>query len=201
MIRLAEEHDLPAILEIYRKARIYMADNGNASQWGDTYPPAAVVQEDIARRQLYVITDEKPVFCAPETTHQTHANPLSFDTHQTLTETFSSDMHTCTDFTVHAVFAFLPGKEPDYDRIEAGHWISDSDYRAVHRVASDGTLRGVVRQCMDYCKSQCGHLRIDTHQDNLVMQHQLEKNHFQRRGIIRLADGSPRIAYEWTDEQ
>lgn len=159
MIRLAEEHDLPAILEIYRKARIYMADNGNASQWGDTYPPIAVVQDDIAKKQLYVITTENAV--------------------------------------IHAVFAFLPGKEPDYDRIEDGHWISDSDYRAVHRVASDGILRGVVRQCMDYCKSQCGHLRIDTHQDNLVMQHQLEKNNFHRRGIIYLADGSSRIAYEW----
>lgn len=201
MIRLAEPGDLPVILEIYQKARVYMADNGNASQWGDTYPPVSVVLEDIAEKQLYVITDEKTISCAPEAPRQLQANSLFPDTRQALTEDFSRAMHTCTDFTVHAVFAFLPGKEPDYDRIEDGCWISDSDYRAVHRVASDGTLRGVVRQCMDYCKSQCNHLRIDTHRDNLVMQHQLEKNDFQRRGIIYLADGSSRIAYEWISEQ
>lgn len=184
MIRLAEPKDLPIILEIYRKARAYMADNGNASQWGDTYPPVSVVQADITEKQLYVITADS---CRSDQLSQTF---LTKDNH-------SPAGCEDTEAPIHAVFAFLPGKEPDYDRICEGCWLSDSDYRAVHRVASDGILRGVVRQCMDYCKSQCSHLRIDTHQDNLVMQHQLEKNSFQRRGIIHLADGSPRIAYEW----
>lgn len=157
MIRPANRDDLPAILSIYAAARKFMADTGNGSQWKDSYPPISLVEEDIKKAQLYVITTD----------------------------------------TIHAVFAFLPGEEPDYDVITHGHWFSDTPYRAVHRVASDGTIRGVVSKCMDYCKSQCSHLRIDTHEDNLVMQHQLEKNGFRRCGIIHIADGSPRIAYEY----
>lgn len=168
MIRPATRGDLPSILSIYTAARKFMAETGNASQWNDSYPPVSLVEEDIKKNQLYVIT----------------------------TDTGAQDTVPLSD-TVHAVFAFLPGEEPDYDVITDGHWLSDTPYRAVHRVASDGTIRGVVSQCMDYCKSQCSHLRIDTHENNLVMQHQLEKNGFRRCGIIHIADGSPRIAYEY----
>ncbi len=38
--------------------------------------------------------------------------------------------------------------------------------------------------------------RIDTHNDNKIMQHVIEKNGFIRCGIIYVKDGSPRIAYE-----
>ena len=173
MIRPATRGDLPSILSIYTAARKFMAETGNASQWNDSYPPVSLVEEDIKKNQLYVITTD------------TGAQ-----------DTVPNDPAPLSD-TVHAVFAFLPGKEPDYDVITDGHWLSDTPYRAVHRVASDGTIRGVVSQCMDYCKSQCSHLRIDTHENNLVMQHQLEKNGFRRCGIIHIADGSPRIAYEY----
>ena len=40
------------------------------------------------------------------------------------------------------------------------------------------------------------HLRIDTHRNNLVMQHVVEKHGFSRRGIIFVEDGTERIAYE-----
>lgn len=43
----------------------------------------------------------------------------------------------------------------------------------------------------------CG---IDTHEDNEVMQHLILKNGFEKRGIIYTDDGSPRFAYEKTDE-
>lgn len=173
MIRPATRGDLPSILSIYTAARKFMEETGNASQWNDSYPPVSLVEEDIKKNQLYVITTD------------TGAQ-----------DTVPNDPAPLSD-TVHAVFAFLPGEEPDYDVITDGHWLSDTPYRAVHRVASDGTIRGVVSQCMDYCKSQCSHLRIDTHKNNLVMQHQLEKNGFRRCGIIHIADGSPRIAYEY----
>ena len=39
-------------------------------------------------------------------------------------------------------------------------------------------------------------LRADTHADNKIMQHLLEKNGFTRCGIIHVADGTPRIAYQ-----
>ena len=98
---------------------------------------------------------------------------------------------------IHAVFVFMKGPDPVYVRIEHGSWKSDTEYSAVHRVASDGTVRNILGQIMDYCKERVPHLRIDTHEDNKVMQHVLEKSGFERCGIVYVPDGSPRIAYEW----
>lgn len=97
---------------------------------------------------------------------------------------------------IHAVFVFVEGPDPVYLHIEQGCWKSDTEYAAVHRVASDGNVRGVLRIIMDYCKAQMPHLRIDTHEDNKVMQHVLEKYGFVRCGIVYMPDGNPRIAYE-----
>ena len=97
---------------------------------------------------------------------------------------------------IHAVFAFIIGEDPTYLEIEEGRWKSEEPYAAVHRVASDGTVQGVLGHVMDYCSAQVPHLRIDTHKDNKVMQHVLEKYGFVSCGIVHVPDGSPRIAYE-----
>lgn len=157
-VRPARREDLPEILRIYQTAREFMAANGNASQWGDTYPPAGLIESDLKKGELFVIT---------------------------------------ADGMIHGVFVFLNGPEPNYRIIENGAWISDAPYRVIHRVASRGTRKGIVSICMDYCKSQCSHLRIDTHENNHVMQHVLEKNGFRKCGIIHLENNSPRIAYEY----
>ncbi len=49
---------------------------------------------------------------------------------------------------------------------------------------------------MEYCSKEIKHLRIDTHQDNKIMQHVILKNGFTYCGIIYTGDGSPRLAYE-----
>lgn len=105
-------------------------------------------------------------------------------------------LYILADEEVHAVFAFIIGEDPIYLKIEQGAWKSDKPYAAVHRVASDGTVRNILGQVMDYCTRQMPHLRIDTHEDNKVMQHVLEKYGFVRCGIVCVPDGSPRIAYE-----
>ncbi len=97
---------------------------------------------------------------------------------------------------IHAVFAFIIGEDPTYLEIEEGSWKSEEPYAAVHRVASDGTVQGILGHVMDYCSAQVPHLRIDTHKDNKVMQHVLEKYGFVSCGIVHVPDGSPRIAYE-----
>lgn len=99
---------------------------------------------------------------------------------------------------VHGAFAFIPGEDPTYSHIEDGAWLDGSPYAAIHRVAGDGVVRGVFAQCLAYCQARCGHLRIDTHQDNLAMQHLVKKHGFQYCGVIYTDDGSPRLAYEWT---
>ena len=94
------------------------------------------------------------------------------------------------------VFAFILGEDPTYSYIEDGNWLSDEPYGTIHRIASDGTLSGVVKSAVDYCKNTISNLRIDTHENNKTMQHVLEKLGFTRCGIIYIEDGTPRIAYQ-----
>ena len=95
-------------------------------------------------------------------------------------------------------FVLAFGKEPTYQIIEDGAWKNNLPYATIHRVASDGTKRGVFAKCMQFCESKCGNLRVDTHPDNLVMQKLILSSGFCRCGIIHVDDGTPRIAYQKT---
>ncbi|MGM9588780.1 MAG: N-acetyltransferase [Faecousia sp.] len=96
---------------------------------------------------------------------------------------------------IHGVFYFFIGADPTYGQIEDGAWCSDAPYGTIHRIASDGS-GGILRTAVEYCSQFIGNIRIDTHQDNLVMQKCVDRLGFRRSGIIHLANGSPRIAYE-----
>ena len=54
MIRRATPADRPEILEIYSRARQFMRETGNPTQWGDTYPSEEMVDEDIAMGYSHV---------------------------------------------------------------------------------------------------------------------------------------------------
>lgn len=99
------------------------------------------------------------------------------------------------DEKICGVFAFFLGKDPTYRQIFEGAWLSDAPYGTIHRIASDGS-GGIFPAALDWCRKQISHIRIDTHHDNKVMQHVVEKAGFQRCGTIYIADGTPRIAYE-----
>lgn len=99
---------------------------------------------------------------------------------------------------IEGVFSFLPGPDPTYQRIEGGQWLNDEPYAVVHRLAGCGQARGVADCCLDWAFARCQNLRIDTHRDNRVMRHILEKNGFVPCGIIYVADGSERIAFQKT---
>ena len=47
MFRGAVRADMAKILEVYARARDFMAKNGNPTQWGDTYPSPELLEEDI----------------------------------------------------------------------------------------------------------------------------------------------------------
>lgn len=106
----------------------------------------------------------------------------------------------CTeDGQVIAAFFFDFGAdiEPTYRVIEDGAWRDEVPYGVVHRIAADGSRRGIGAFCLNWAFDQCGHLRIDTHGDNVVMQSLLEKLGFEKRGIIHVEeDHYPRFAYE-----
>ena len=141
MFRGARRSDLEQILEIYAHARKAMADSGNPTQWGDSYPPQEMLEEDIDSNRLFVYT---------------------------------------VNGRLEAVFAFILGPDPTYAKIEDGQWLNDE------------VPSGVIAWCLEHCES----LRADTHADNKIMQHLLEKNGFARCGIIHVEDGTPRVAYQ-----
>ncbi len=95
------------------------------------------------------------------------------------------------------VFAFILGEDPTYSYIENGSWPSNEPYGTIHRIASDGTISGVVKMAVEFAKNTISNIRIDTHEDNKTMQHVLQKLGFIKCGIIYIEDGSPRIAYQF----
>ncbi len=98
------------------------------------------------------------------------------------------------DGVIHGVFAFISGEDPTYGYIE-GDWLSNAPYAAIHRVASDGS-GGILAAAVAYARERVAHLRIDTHQDNWVMQRAILRAGFVYCGVIYLENGSPRLAYE-----
>lgn len=98
-----------------------------------------------------------------------------------------------------AYFAFLPSPEPTYAKIYNGAWIDDTlPYHVIHRIASVPNVHGVFKSIMDFCFSKERNIRIDTHRDNLIMQHNILKHGFTYCGIIYLASGDERLAYQWS---
>ena len=135
-------------------------------QWQNGYPSTPVVEEDVEKQQSYSVRHEGRV---------------------------------CGTFV-------LVDYEPLYDNIEDGHWRSGDesrDYLAMHRVAVAVAMRGqgVPTRMIDFAAKLAlekgkRSLRIDTHRGNVVMRRMLEKNGFRLCGIIHLANGDPRVAYE-----
>lgn len=99
------------------------------------------------------------------------------------------------DGRVVATFAFIPGEEPTYREI-LGKWLSDSPYCTVHRIASDGSARGVLRQCVEWGFERCRSIRIDTHADNRPMRAALAACGFKECGVIHLLNGDERVAFQ-----
>ena len=93
---------------------------------------------------------------------------------------------------IFACFVFTIGFEKEYE----AKFPSNDKYGVIHRVASDGSKRGIVEQIVDFAKGKVNLLRIDTHEDNKIMQKVIERQNFKRLGIIYLEDKSARILYE-----
>lgn len=99
-----------------------------------------------------------------------------------------------------AVISFNP--DPNYTCID-GEWITANPYAVVHRVAVRSELKGrnlagrIIEETERMCRERgYGSIRIDTHRDNHSMQQVIRKKNFIYCGIIKVADGAPRLAFE-----
>lgn len=93
-------------------------------------------------------------------------------------------------------FAFISGEDPTYIHISDGEWLNDKPYGTIHRLASNGKVKGALKTCVDFCSTMTDNIRLDTHADNVIMQRGVAVLGFRRCGIILCQDGSPRIAYQ-----
>ena len=106
--------------------------------------------------------------------------------------------HVCTrNQEIVGVFYFSPAEEdPTYSMIDEGQWLNDEPYGVIHRIAVGTRRLGVASFVLDWCWDCCRNIRIDTHENNQPMQQLLKRKGFSYCGVVRLSDGSPRLAYQ-----
>lgn len=132
-----------------------------------------------------------------------HGNPTQWGSAYPPQETILQDIKQGILFVLedeeglYGVFALIAGEDPTYQTIQDGSWASVSPYATLHRLASNQRRKGVFNECLEYARSRYHHLRIDTHEQNLIMRRLILNAGFSYRGKIKVEDGSSRLAYEW----
>ena len=104
------------------------------------------------------------------------------------------------DGSVEGVFLMESGPDDTYLEIE-GEWQNDEPYYVIHRIASSGKAKGVVKAAVKFALKNTNNVRIDTHEKNFTMQMVLTKLGFKYCGIIYVyapwEGKSPRMAYHF----
>ena len=110
----------------------------------------------------------------------------------------SGNMHQWSDgYPSEAVVTADMERNGGFAKIYEGEWIDDvQPYHVVHRIASYPDAHGIFRSIMEFCFSHDTNIRIDTHRDNKIMQHNIVKYDFTYCGIIFLLSGDERFAYQ-----
>lgn len=104
-----------------------------------------------------------------------------------------------SDGSVVGSFVLRKGPDLNYCHIYDGAWVDDSlPYHVIHRVTSSPTAHGVFAAMIDFCIRHTVSLRIDTHRNNLIMQHLVKKYGFKNCGIIKIEniDDNERLVYQ-----
>ena len=99
--------------------------------------------------------------------------------------------------TVVATFVLRAGDDPTYRVIYDGEWPDDGPYATIHRIASDGSRKGILHLVMKFALERFSSIRIDTHRDNRVMRAAILREGFRYCGIIRCWNGTERLAYQY----
>lgn len=164
-MRKATVNDVKTIMHMITAAQSYLAQQG-INQWQNGYPNYAVITNDIAQENSYVIEN------------------------------------TANKIVATAMIAY--DNEPTYTHID-GAWLGNNKkcYAVIHRIAIDPLFRRrglaafILQEVWANLEDHKAYsIRIDTHKDNIVMQKLAEKLDFHYCGIIRVKDGSTRLAYE-----
>ncbi len=94
-------------------------------------------------------------------------------------------------------FALLRTPEPTYAYIEGGHWLDDTTpYGTIHRLCCAPGMHGIARQAFAFSEAQCESVRVDTHRNNTIMLHLIQRFGYCHCGVVYMRDGSPREAFQ-----
>lgn len=107
---------------------------------------------------------------------------------------FSDSRQIVATFVLHA------GIDPTYNTIYEGQWLNDAPYATIHRIASNGEVKGIFRLALQFALNRYDNIRIDTHHDNIVMRNAIMQNGFSYCGIIHCWNGDERMAYQYVKE-
>lgn len=110
------------------------------------------------------------------------------------------------DGVIVGTASLLQGIDDNYKVIDQGKWLgaADTTYTSIHRIAVAAGYRGqhlsetLITNLLTL-SLQLGYadVRIDTHPENLGMQHVIKQNGFEYRGIIYMHEPKePRYAYQ-----
>ena len=153
-LRKATMEDLDTVMDILRDGRNQLAERG-IDQWQGDYPNEEHIKEDIQHGWAYLVESDD-------------------------------------DQTVGAL-AIVDAPDHSYDALD-GKWLVDTDkYQVIHRVAihskhaGHGYASRLFESVIDYIKENrkdIKSLRIDTHENNEIMQHLITKNGFTKVGEL-----------------
>jgi len=114
----------------------------------------------------------------------------------------NSDLYVFDDGEILAFMALVKEKDSNFDTLE-GEWTSNS-YLTIHRiaVAEKSRNKGVANKLFEFAKNTAREksldaVRIDTHENNIMMQNLIKKNGFSYRGWINKGIRAERLAYEF----
>lgn len=92
---------------------------------------------------------------------------------------------------VVGTFCMMTDPEPTYANLP-----KKEVYITLHRVASIGSVSGIVDAAVEYAFTQCDTVRIDTHPDNPAMLKCIKRLKMKPLGEVTLPDGTPRLVFE-----
>ena len=178
-MRYATTADIEQILAITDSARRFQRQCG-FRQWEDGYPAYENIAADIAAQGAYIFENEGTSAKAADITIE-GSNIVEREN--------------------IVAYAYLTEGDAEYDRL-SGIWHYPRPYGVIHRLAIAPNFRGQGLAAQILAMSEA-HLaaqgiramRIDTGQDNIVMQRILSRADYTCRGLHHFSWG-PRLAYE-----
>lgn len=113
----------------------------------------------------------------------------------------------CDEDVIAGVCNLCFDKDPSYEKVYLGNWLTNDNYLVIHRIAvkKEYYHKGVANMMFSFSEelalnNNVKSIKIDTHKDNIPMKQILKRNGYQECGIIYLVNyadqDKERVAYE-----